>query len=203
MSYKARLLLCLCLFVLETSISIAQSTQAIKFIDYLNYTQLIYQPQPNYSELNFTGRFVPDYPESSFGLSTIFYSIKYDKDDIVIGFAPMPIIKEDKDNLTNQIYPHDMNKNWLVNLKVQADTVNGKIVYLDAEKVIAINADKVVIYQLKMKQVFLGKYTYCKVLLIHKENVSDAQIFYFYNNTSKSLVDSQIKATYGVLKFKS
>lgn len=180
----------------------AAFAQFDRFASYLNTTKLIYKPQRNYSGIDYTGNFFPDYPDGTFGLSFIFYSLKYDKNDIVIGLAPCPIIEEDKNSLTYRLFPSDTNKNWLVDLKVEADTSDNKIIYYNKKQLSAINADNAALYQLKMKQVFLGKYTACKVLIIHKEHISDAQIFYFYNDNSKAIVNKQIKATYGILKFK-
>jgi hypothetical protein len=196
---RLQLILLFLLICYLTDSAIAQKTT---FNYYLVEGGLVYQPPAKYSELDYHGNFFPD-SNSTFILSMMFYSVKNNKDDIVIGFAPIPIYKIDKESLTYKLFPSDPNKNWEIKVKVESDTSDNKPVYYNKKQLAVINADNAVLYQLKMTRIFLKKYTLCKVVVIHKENVSDAQIFYFYNNTSKDLVDKQIKVTSNILKFKA
>jgi hypothetical protein len=201
--YKSILSLFLGVGVYQIQPAYAQSD---RFSSYLNVCKLSYQ-QPKsytaYSELDYNQIFTPNYPDGTFILSLIFYAIKNDQKDILIGFAPMQIFETDKESLTYKIFPADINKNWLVDIHVEADTSVTRPAYFGKEQLNVLNADNAALYQLKMKRTFLEKYTYCKVVIIHKEHVSDAQIFYFYNDSSKDVVDDQIRATNGVLKFKA
>lgn len=192
-------------FILFAYLFLAQISSATAQLDLENFNywlkenKLVYQQPASYSAIDYTGNFAPD---ANFFLTRIFLSIKNNTKDLVIGLAPVPIFQDDKESLTYKLFPSDANKNWLVDIKVEADTSVFKPSYYGKDQLALLNADNAVLYQLKMKQVFLEKYTYCKVLIIHKEHISDTQLFYFYNDSSKDIVDDQIKMTYGVLRFK-
>jgi hypothetical protein len=48
----------------------------------------------------------------------------------------------------------------------------------------------------------LDKYPFCKKVIIHKDNVSNAEILFFYTKKEENKVDEVIRKTWGMLKFK-
>lgn len=195
--FNKNVLLCFSYFLFQIYNTNAQDTT---FNAYLNKTDLIYSAPKSYSKLNYSGYFVAD---PNYILSTIFYSIKSNENDIVIGISLVPIVIDDKESLTSELFPNEPNNNWKLSIKTEADTSSNNIEFYNKKQLAYINADNAALYQLKMKRIFLGKYNFCKVIIMHKQNWGDAELLYFYNDKSKDVIDKQIKATKDILKFKT
>jgi hypothetical protein len=174
--------------------------QAVAFHAYLDTIGLIYTPPSGYSPIDYHGNFVFS---GGHYTSEIFYAIKNNTSDIVIGFILKPMFRTDTASLTYRVFHYDPNTAWLKDIKNQADPSASPPLFYDKMKMSRINADSAAFYQLKMENAFLNDYTHCKILEIHKEHTGDAEICYFYNDKTSNLVDKEIKATYGVLTYKS
>jgi hypothetical protein len=54
---------------------------------------------------------------------------------------------------------------------------------------------------MKIENKYMGIYGRCKKIELHKDNVSRAEILFFYNKGDDALVDEEIERTWGMLKF--
>lgn len=52
-----------------------------------------------------------------------------------------------------------------------------------------------------MNRLFLQKYSLCKVIIIHKKDIGDAEICYFYNPENEELVKKEMSETANILTF--
>jgi hypothetical protein len=167
------------------------------FMDNLNPNKLIYK-QP---EFYFALDSVQDYDPTPNYLHTLLsYSIKKEEDDIIIAFAVIEI-QEPKEMIT-KMFPKSKEINNIVPyLITEADSTVSIPIKIDEKKRKELNADDGYIYNLKIVYPYLGKYPLCRKVFIHKDNVSNAEILYFYTKKDEDKVDDVIQKTWGMLKF--
>lgn len=64
-----------------------------------------------------------------------------------------------------------------------------------------MNADRGYIYNLKVQKLYLGIYPRCKKVVVYKDNIGRAEIYFFYKENQEEIVKKEIKNTWGMLKF--
>lgn len=141
-------------------------------------------------------------PSSKFLQSLLLYSIKNKKNDIIIAFSLIKIRQPNE--LLKKMFPKSQEVNNLMPyLITETDSSVSIPVKIDEKNLKKLNADNGYIYNMKIVYPYLEKYIYCKKVLINKDNVSRAEILYFYTKKDIDKVDDIIEETWGILKFKS
>jgi hypothetical protein len=97
----------------------------------------------------------------------------------------------------------DPNKNYLRYIELEADTTKEKVVFYSREYCRKkFNADVGAKFCMTNNRLFRGKYPYCEVVILHKENRSDIMLLYFYTDESREMLNKIIKQTAGMLRYK-
>lgn len=195
------LILLVCVF--STFYLHAQNQLDEKFKEFVCQYGIEYQIPKNYHGI------VPEScysPDGTIMQSALDHSIKCETIDIVVAFALM----SRKPDYTprgiriREVFG-DPNKINLKAIAIESDTTLSKMSYIDSLELKKINADRGVIYNMKIYAIFKykGIYARCKKIEIFKDNVAKAEILFFYNKGDDALVDQEIKKTWEMLKFKS
>lgn len=136
--------------------------------------------------------------------SDLQYGIKNKKHKIVIAFA---LVKSIPTNTPRGKRLRELSENpGKLNesvIDLEADTLLGKVKYLDTIFLNKVKADSGVIYNLKINSKYMGIYARCKKITLYKSEWGRTEILFFYNKGDDALVDSEIEKTWGMLKFKS
>jgi hypothetical protein len=141
-------------------------------------------------------------PSPEYLHSSLFYSIKNKQNDIIIAFT-MSTIREPNE-LLKKMFPKSQEVNSIMPyLITEADSSLSIPVKIDDNNLKKLNADNGYIYNMKIVYPYLNKYSLCKKVLIHKDNISNAEILYFYTKKDEYTVDQVIQETLGMLKFKN
>lgn len=134
--------------------------------------------------------------------SLLLYSIKKNKNDIIIAFSLIKVRKPNE--LLKKMFPKSEEINDLMPyLVTEADSSVSMPIKIDDTNLKKLNADNGYIYNMKIIYPYLEKYTYCKKLLIHKDNFYRAEVLYFYTKKEIGNVDGIIQETSKMLKFKN
>ena len=88
-------------------------------------------------------------------------------------------------------------------LALQIDTRLGKMSMVGPNNIKKLNAHRGYLYNIKVKDKYLGIYPRCKKLEIYKDNIGRAEILFFYKYGQDEIVMKEIGKTWGMLKFKS
>lgn len=140
-------------------------------------------------------------------LGTTHLQLESKDKNIVIAFILPPKLTVEDSVKWGKTFSERMpnrNEGYLRVSKHFADTINGKIVVYPPEKAKWVfNADHAGEYDLRQTIPYHGEYDKCKVVYIQKHEQSFAQMLYFYNEAGADKVDSCIKATQGMLKYKN
>jgi hypothetical protein len=146
---------------------------------------------------------VQDYnPTPEYIQSLLDYSIKNKQNDIIIAFALIKIRQPNE--LLKKIIPKSQDINSLMSyLITDADSTVSTPIKIDEKNLKKLNADNGYIFNMKIVYPYLNKYKLCKKVVIHKDNVSNAEILYFYTKKEENKVDEVIRKTWGMLKFKN
>lgn len=110
---------------------------------------------------------------------------------------PKPINKITKYLIANV----DMNHFSEKAVAAQIDTTLSKMINVDAFHLKKMNADRGIIYNIKVDGEYLGIYPRCKKIEIYKDNVARVEMLYFYKKNQEDLVDIEIEKTWEMLKF--
>lgn len=140
-----------------------------------------------------------DYIQSSF-----IHGIKHKNHAIVISFA-LIISKPDLSTRGKRIREVS-GDSGRINLNAIASEIDNEISelkYVDTLQFKKVNADRGVLYNLKMNNKYMKIYSRCKKLILYKNEWGRAEILFFYNKGDDKLVEEEIKRTWGMLKFKS
>lgn len=144
------------------------------------------------------------YSANEYLQSTFHHSIKCEKHDVIAAFA---LISNKPDNSPRGVRirevfgdPYKINRVVIAN---EADATLSEVKYLDTLQLKKINADRGVIYNLRILNKYKGIYAKCKKITIYKDNVGRSEILFFYNKGDDAVVDEEIKKTWGMLKFKA
>lgn len=136
--------------------------------------------------------------------SSLDYSIKNDKLNFEVAFSiiiakPLgaPRSKRAREILGD---PGRINIEAINN---ESDTILSKVEHLDTLHLKKVNADRGVIYNLKVDYKYRGIYAKCKKIAFYKDNMGRVEILFFYNKGDDVLVDKEIEKTWGMLRFKS
>ena len=88
-------------------------------------------------------------------------------------------------------------------LESEADSTQSIPLKIEEEKLKNINADNGYVYNMKIIYPYLNKYNLCRKIVIHKDNVSNAEILFFYTKKDQDKIDEAIKYTWPLLRFKN
>lgn len=141
-------------------------------------------------------------PWADFHQMPLRHSIKYRKHGIVIAFTMISTKPDTPKMIRMREVMGGLDKISLVALTIEADTTLSKVKYLDTLQLKKVNANRGVIFNMRMNNKYIGTYARCKKVEIYKDNVGRAEILFFYNKGDDALVDEEIKKTWGMLKFK-
>lgn len=125
---------------------------------------------------------------------------------ICIGFSEYGLnLKYDTSKIFQKIYPgRKENDEYKLPIKSKADTINHKINYYSSKKSQKLfNATIAGDYYMRDFENPYEKHFYrCRIVFMHKENIGDAEIYYFYNEAEEEKVDRMIRNAYKMLCFK-
>ncbi|WP_289058353.1 hypothetical protein [uncultured Flavobacterium sp.] len=166
---------------------------------FLKENQLIFSMPKSYFALDS----VHDYdPSPKYIQTLLYYSIKNKEDDIVIAFASYTI--HEPKELLKKMFPKSKDINTLnPYLESEVDSTQSIPVKIEEKKLKQINADNGYVYNMKIIYPYLNKYNFCKKIIIHKDNVSNAEILFFYTKKDQGKIDKVIKDTWPLLRFKN
>lgn len=196
-SIKTAYLILLSIFISYSALTAnAQSNPA--FDSYLANTNLKFQMPAGYNQISTKESFSPTLRKI---MSLMFSVVENKQKDIAIGIILIPVRTAFDKNLKGMFPNIDANQSYLNIVKYQADTSTFKVQPLGDHELKKINADAGFRYQLDMNRLFLQKYSLCKVIIIHKKDIGDAEICYFYNPENEELVKKEMSETANILTF--
>lgn len=190
-------LFCIVFCCLGSYATFGQNTRSFSF--FLNEVNLKYEQPTNYKYMDSTETL---HLKTGKVYSSAFYSIKNTVSDVAIVFVIIPIsAKLIRDSITFKglIVP---NQSYINYAKNHADTTFSKLNKINLKKLGEVNADAGFIFDGSMDSTYKGKYTAAKVVILHKQNIGDIELFYFYNEKSKKDIEAEIKRTWGMVKFR-
>lgn len=160
----------------------------------LQNDKIVYTQPKNYTKVSENIYLVRTHERNEFpGLLNIV--LENSKKTFAIGLVLLPIIySSTRDSLR-------ANYSYLATLKLEQDESSFKSIGLYKKNYSITKADSGIIYQLKLEKLFLNKYDSCRVLVLHKENVADAFMYFFYKKENTS-IDEEIKKNCSTLIFK-
>lgn len=100
---------------------------------------------------------------------------------------------------------YTFNNIWKISVLALKDTLQGKPIGLGAYYEKKSRGDTVVLYPIKIEKGFpyQGKYTRGKGIILHKNDIGQARIYYFYTDeVDPKEVDREIRRSWGFLQFK-
>lgn len=125
---------------------------------------------------------------------------------LCIGFNIVKVnLKDDSSAFLKVMFPgRTANTNYKLGIRHKADTIHDRVVYYSSkESKRHFNADISGTYGFEMQLPFDGRYYRCRIVFMHKDNVGDAEIYYFYENErQRKEVDRLIKNAYKLLRYK-
>lgn len=180
---------------------LAQNKLDKKFIHTASkWYHMEYQVPKNYYGIDVKKAYVDN---KNFIQSSFIHGIKHKKHAIVITFA---LITAKPDTTPRGIRIREASGDpGRFNLKAiasEADTELSELKYIDTLQFKKVNADRGVLYNLKIIKKYMGIYSRCKKLILYKNEWGRAEILFFYNKGDDKLVEEEIKRTWGMLKFK-
>lgn len=137
-----------------------------------------------------------------FAQSALDFGIKNKKNNIVVAFALIPTHDDSPRGIRMREVSGSPNKINSVLIANEIDSVLSKVTYLDTFQLKKVNANRGVIYNMKINNKYKGVYARCKKISLYKDNVGNVDILFFYNKEEDALVDDEIEKTWGMLKFK-
>jgi len=197
-----KILIFLIFLLSQYSYSFAQTSKGKSNV-FLDLGKIDYTPPLGYFEIKENIAF----QRTSNNKTNVMFSILKNVDkNIVIGICAIPHFKlsELTVKIINDFYGKrvDPNASYLNRMRMEADSAINSPVLLKNDDLKRINADKGYIYPLRMDNLFLEKYSRCRILIIHKEDVSDAQVFFFYNEENEKIIFKEIEKQLDMLRFK-
>lgn len=194
---KNTLLLQLSIFIIFSTLTVkAQSNPA--FATSLINTNLKFQMPAGYNQISTRETFDPTIHRR---MSLMFNVIENKQKNIAIGIILIPVRKAFDENLKGMFPNIDANQSYSNTAKHEADTSVFKLLAFSDYELKKTNADAGFNYQLDMNRLFLQKYSLCKVIIIHKTDIGDAEICYFYNPENEELVKKEMSENVNILKF--
>ncbi|PZP46348.1 MAG: hypothetical protein DI598_12200 [Pseudopedobacter saltans] len=165
-----------------------------------------------YNQPKFFIDFIPQYSKKFFRYTSkkYIYPFQYniiDKDSsICIGFSVYNLnSKQDSDKIIQKLFPgRKVNNEYKLPIKHKADSINHKINYYSYEKAEKLYNATIAgdYYMYNFENPYEKRFFNCRIVFMHKDNVGDAEIYYFYNEKEKNRVDKLIEESYKMLYFK-
>lgn len=189
--------------------TIGQSQSQRDFRIYLDRVNLMYTLPSGFNEADSCQEslfyYTKPYSENKY-LYPLNTKLYYRDSTICIGFNITRLqLKNDSNAVLKAMFPgRTENTNYTLSIRHKADTVNNKVVYYSSkESNRFFNADISGTYWFYMQIPFEGRYHYCRIVFMHKKNIGDAEIYYFYDDeNSRKKVDRLVKNAYEMLRFK-
>lgn len=85
----------------------------------------------------------------------------------------------------------------------QIDTTLSKMMDVETLHLKKMNADRGIIYNIKVDGKYLGIYPRCKKIEVYKDNIARVELLFFYKENQENKVRDEIEKTWGMLRFKS
>ncbi|UAY53853.1 hypothetical protein [Arachidicoccus terrestris] len=124
---------------------------------------------------------------------------------ICIGFHEIKVFhKLDTSKLLQRMYPgRKSNTEYKLPIRHKADTINHKINYYSSEKSQSLFNATIAgdYYMMDFEKPYKGRYYRCRIVFMHKENIGDAEIYYFYNKKDTRKITKMIENAYKMLHF--
>lgn len=118
--------------------------------------------------------------------------------NVIIGFQSVRLNPEnDKNPILQKIFKgRTVNTEYLLPIRHKADILNGKKItfYKRVKSKKLYNATVAGNYSFDMEIPYEGKFDRCIVVFLHKNNCSDAEVYYFFNSHNTKSVRSVKKA---------
>lgn len=163
-------------------------------------TGMEYQPSDNYFCIAPPSAYFSIHPDFDQGSSLVAVINKDNR--IMITFSMIPYPKPTTKVLKHLIATVDLNHISKKAIAAQIDTTLSKMIHIDAQQLKIVNANRGVIYNIKVENLYLGIYARCKKIEIYRDNIGRAEMLFFYNRGEEDIVDGEIKKTWGMLKFR-
>ncbi|QZK91340.1 hypothetical protein K5V07_12895 [Flavobacterium sp. CHNK8] len=167
---------------------------------YLNKCMLSYFEPKNYYSIKSVGdcsSIHPDFHQGAFFITLI---NKENQIRIAISMIdyPKPTNKINKYLIANV----DMNHFSEKAVAAQIDTTLSKMMDIEALHLKKMNADRGIIYNIKVDGKYLGIYPRCKKIEVYKDNTARVELLFFYKENQENQVRDEIEKTWGMLRFK-
>ena len=205
-------------------INFASTTSLILFMIIFGHSQSSRIFAINLAEMNLRYSEPPKFKAKDSSYSFFFYTKNKDKkkekylypmtyriiskeDNMIIGFTLLPLkIVDDSSIILKRMYPgRKKNEDYLLKIKHKLDTLKGGklIEYSQKESNDKFKADKSGTYSIYLEIPYDGKYHYCSLIYLHKENVGDAEIYYFHTKRNKAKISKYLENASQMLSFKN
>lgn len=166
----------------------------------LKESGLEYKKPNNYFRITPPDSYFSIHPDFSQG-SSLIGLINSDNEIMITIFSipyPKGITKAEQYLIANVDLNHVSEKA----IAAQIDTTFSKMIDLDELQLKKINADRGVIYNIKVQGKYLGIYPRCKKVEVYKDNTARVEVLFFYKEDQENQVKEEIEKTWGLLKFK-
>lgn len=167
----------------------------------INEAKVIFNKPKNYFCINTIDSYFSIHPDFFQGQFSV--NIVNDDNQIMIGIFTMPYPKAEGKINKYLITNFDLNHIPKKSLAQEVDPRISKMNLVGSSYLKKINADRGYVYNLKVRKGgYLGIYPKCKKIILYKDNVSRAEMLFFYKYGQDALVKKEIEKTCGMLKFK-
>ncbi|QZK91341.1 hypothetical protein K5V07_12900 [Flavobacterium sp. CHNK8] len=191
--------LCLNFFLcFNTVYSQSFADQSIEFE--LNKCQLTFSKPENYFRIEAPSGYFsihPDFNQGGANFSLINKESETMTSITMIAY-PKPINKITK----YLIAKGEMNNFSPKAVAAQIDTTLSKMMDVEALHLKKMNADRGIIYNIKVDGKYLGIYPRCKKIEVYKDNIARVELLFFYKENQENQVKEEIEKSWGMLRFK-
>lgn len=162
---------------------------------------LEYHQPDNYFCIEPPSSYFSIHPDYNLGTSLI--GMINNDNEIMISIFSMPYPKGATRAERYLIATVDLNNNAKKTSEAEIDSTLTKAMEINSSHLKKLNADRGIIYNIKVKNLYLGIYPRCKKIEIYKDNIGRSEILFFYKENQEKIVNEEIEKTWGMLRFKS
>lgn len=142
-------------------------------------------------------------PGNDMVISAFFYELSSQKSDILITISILDLthINDSISRIVSPRNAYGKNLDFLRGIQIESDVSRDQLIFISNKETEKFyNADNAAIYKFRNNRSYKGN-KFCKVVLIHKKDRADIQLYYWYNDNSKDLVDAIMEQTRTMLRF--
>jgi hypothetical protein len=124
--------------------------------------------------------------------------------DMIIGIIVMKIdLKKDSSPVLKAMFAgQTANTDYLLKIRWKADTINEKVVFFSPAKSRQLyNADISGTYLISMERPFECRFDSCRIAFMHRKDTGDAEVYYFYNRSSREKMEKLYQHTSSILRY--